>query len=167
MTYSTLHQSPCTDIITSDVLLIPIRLLCDRRFKLSILPILELPHPALRQKARTVKKIDDSIVDLAYNMIDTMRNAGGVGLAANQVGVLRRVIVVQIPHDEIDETQIEDQELNMASIYINPEIVHREGEREVEEAGGRSWTCARANHTCKAPQGLGEGCKREKEGKDR
>ena len=133
MMYSTLHQSPCTDIITSDVLLMLIRLSCDRRFKLSILPILELPHPALRQKARTVKKIDDSIVDLAYNMIDTMRNAGGVGLAANQVGVLRRVIVVQIPHDEIDETQIEDQELNMASIYINPEIVHREGEREVEE----------------------------------
>lgn len=100
---------------------------------MAILPILELPHPALRQKARTVKKIDASIVDLAYNMVDTMRNAGGVGLAANQVGVLRRVIVVQVPHDETDETQIEDQKPNIASIYINPEIVHREGERRVEE----------------------------------
>ena len=110
-----------------------IRLSCARRFELAMLPILELPHPALRQKARTVKKIDASIVDLAYNMVDTMRNAGGVGLAANQVGVFRRVIVVQVPHDETDETQIEDQKPNIASIYINPEIVHREGERRVEE----------------------------------
>ena len=54
-------------------------------------------------------------------MVDTMREARGVGLAANQVGVLKRVIVVELPEEE------------EASIYINPEIVHREGEREVEE----------------------------------
>ena len=54
-------------------------------------------------------------------MVDTMREAGGVGLAANQVGVLKRLIVVQLPDDE------------EARIYINPEIVRREGEREVEE----------------------------------
>jgi peptide deformylase len=55
-------------------------------------------------------------------MIDTMRDAGGVGLAANQVGSLQRVIVVQLPE--------EDEE---ARIYVNPEIVHREGQREIEE----------------------------------
>ena len=55
---------------------------------------------------------------LAYDMVDTMREANGVGLAANQVGVLRRVIVVQLPEEE------------EARIYINPEIVHREGERD-------------------------------------
>ena len=54
-------------------------------------------------------------------MIDTVRDANGVGLAANQVGVLRRVIVIQLP-DETDPR-----------VYINPRIVHREGEREVEE----------------------------------
>ena len=54
-------------------------------------------------------------------MVDTMREAHGVGLAANQVGVLKRMIVVQLPDDE------------EARIYINPEIVRREGEREVEE----------------------------------
>ena len=54
-------------------------------------------------------------------MVDTMREARGVGLAANQVGVLKRMIVVQLPDDE------------EARIYINPEIVRREGEREVEE----------------------------------
>ncbi len=54
-------------------------------------------------------------------MVDTMRNANGVGLAANQVGALWRVITVQLP---------EEQE---ARIYVNPEIVYREGEREIEE----------------------------------
>ena len=54
-------------------------------------------------------------------MVDTMREACGVGLAANQVGVLKRLIVVQLPDEE------------EARIYINPEIVRREGEREVEE----------------------------------
>ena len=75
----------------------------------------------LRQRAKKVRKIDPSVLRLAYDMIDTMQDANGVGLAANQVGVLRRVIVIQLPEEE--ETRI----------YINPEIVHREGEREVEE----------------------------------
>ena len=83
--------------------------------------ILEIPHPALRQRARKVRSLDSSTLRLAYDMVDTMREARGVGLAANQVGVLKRVIVVELPEEE------------EASIYINPEIVHREGEREVEE----------------------------------
>ena len=74
----------------------------------------------LRQRAKKVRKIDSSVLRLAYDMIDTMQEASGVGLAANQVGVLRRVIVIQLPEEE-------------PRIYINPEIVHREGEREVEE----------------------------------
>ena len=89
---------------------------------MSVLPILELPHPTLRQRARKVRGVTPSVVRLAYDMVDTLRDAGGVGLAANQVNSLRRVIVIQLP----DEDQT-------ARIYINPEIVHREGEREVEE----------------------------------
>jgi peptide deformylase len=54
-------------------------------------------------------------------MIETVAYASGVGLAANQVGVLRRVIVIQLPEEE------------EARVYVNPEIVHREGEREVDE----------------------------------
>ena len=88
---------------------------------MAIRPILELPHPALRQRAKKVRKIDSSVLRLAYDMVDTMIDAGGVGLAANQVGVPRRVIVVKLPEEE------------EARIYINPEISHREGEREVEE----------------------------------
>ena len=65
--------------------------------------------------------MDSSILRLAHDMVDTMVAAGGVGLAANQVGVPRRVIVIKLPED--DE----------ARVYVNPEIVHREGEREIEE----------------------------------
>ena len=54
-------------------------------------------------------------------MVETMREAGGVGLAANQVGELRRLVVIQIPEEE------------EARIYINPEILKRGGERHVEE----------------------------------
>jgi peptide deformylase len=88
---------------------------------LAVLPILEIPHPTLRQRARKVRKIGPKTLRLAYDMIDTMRDAGGVGLAANQVGSLQRVIVIQLPNEE------------EASVYVNPEILHREGRREVEE----------------------------------
>jgi peptide deformylase len=68
-----------------------------------------------------VRAIDDNVLRLAYDMVDTMREANGVGLAANQVGELRRVIVIQLPDEE------------EARIYVNPEITLREGERRVEE----------------------------------
>ena len=89
---------------------------------LAVLPIYEFPHMILRQRAKKVRKIDRSILRLADDMIDTMRHSRGVGLAANQVGVLRRVVVIQLEEDEEPRT------------YINPEILHRDGEREVEEA---------------------------------
>ena len=89
---------------------------------MAVLPILELPHPVLRQRAKKVRKIDASVLRLAHDMVETLADANGVGLAANQVGALRRVIVIRL-HEEDEETRI----------YINPEIVLREGEREVEE----------------------------------
>ena len=88
---------------------------------MAILPILELPHPTLRQRARKVRNIDSSILRIAYDMVDTLHDAHGVGLAANQVGDLHRIIVIHVPEEE--DTRI----------YINPEIVQRDGEREVEE----------------------------------
>ncbi len=89
---------------------------------LAVRTVLEFPHPALRRKAKRVRKIDRSIQELADDMIDTLHEVGGVGLAANQVGDLRRVIVIHLTDEEEPRA------------YINPEIVHREGEREIEEA---------------------------------
>ncbi len=85
---------------------------------MALLPILKLPDPLLRRRARKVRQIDSSVLRLAEDMVETMRDANGVGLAANQVGVLKRVIVIQLPEEE------------GARIYVNPEIVHREGERD-------------------------------------
>ena len=88
---------------------------------MSLLHLRTIPDPVLRQKARRVSKIDDALHKLIDDMLDTMRDANGVGLAANQVGVLQRVVVIEIPEE--DQTRV----------LINPEIVRREGERVVEE----------------------------------
>ena len=88
---------------------------------MAIREILQIPHPVLRQRARKVRALSDDVLRLAYDMVDTMRDANGVGLAANQVGELWRVIVIQLPGEE------------EARIYVNPEITIREGERRVEE----------------------------------
>ena len=88
---------------------------------MSLLHLRTIPDPVLRQKARRVSKIDDALHKLIDDMIDTMRDADGVGLAANQVGVLQRVVVIEIPEEE------------QMRVLINPEIVRREGERVVEE----------------------------------
>ena len=88
---------------------------------MAIREILQIPHPLLRQRARRVRALDDEVLRLAYDMVDTMRYAQGVGLAANQVGELVRVIVIQLPEEE------------EARIYINPEITTRGGERKIEE----------------------------------
>jgi len=87
----------------------------------AVLDIRVVPDPILRRKTRRVRDIDASIQRLLDDMLETMHYAGGVGLAANQVGVLHRVAVIQRP---------EDQE---PLFLVNPEVVRREGQREVEE----------------------------------
>ncbi len=88
---------------------------------MAVLPISVLPDAALRQKAKRVTVIDDSIQKLIDDMIDTMRAVSGVGLAAPQVAVSLRVAVIEIPGREV-------------ITLINPEVVKRKGERVVDEA---------------------------------
>jgi peptide deformylase len=87
---------------------------------MAVIPIRTVPDPILRQKASRVKSIDRSIDKLIDEMIETMHSASGVGLAAPQVGIPLRVIVIGIP----DEEEI---------ALINPQIVRRTGERLVNE----------------------------------
>jgi peptide deformylase len=87
---------------------------------MSVLPIRIAGDPVLRQKARKVKKIDASIQRLIDDMIETMHGAPGVGLAAPQIGVGLRVVVIQVPEEEV-------------ITLINPEIVKRSGQRRVTE----------------------------------
>jgi peptide deformylase len=84
--------------------------------------------PILRQKAKKVRAIDASIQRLIDDMIETMRDAPGVGLAANQVGVLLRVIVIEIP-----ETDDRDSPKKELYTLVNPQIVKRSGERRLDE----------------------------------
>ena len=79
-----------------------------------------LPAAVLRKKARKVPAIDKSIQRLIDDMIETMQEVGGVGLAAPQVGVSLRVIVLQMPEEE-------------AVAIINPEVVKQSGEAQVVE----------------------------------
>ena len=62
---------------------------------MSILEIRIVPDPILKMKAHKIKKIDDSIKTLAFDMLETLQDAHGVGLAANQVGVLKGMAVIQ------------------------------------------------------------------------
>ncbi len=88
---------------------------------MAIRALCHLPNdPVLKQKAKKVSTIDGSIQRLIDDMVETMQQVGGVGIAAPQVGVPLRVIVLQMPDEE-------------PVAIINPEIVKRAGEREVIE----------------------------------
>ncbi|MCL5256994.1 MAG: peptide deformylase [Chloroflexi bacterium] len=90
--------------------------------------ILTGEHPVLRQKSRRVKKIDESVRRLAAEMKATLQQASGVGLAAPQIGVQLRLIVVEIPADAEEGTEAYE------AILCNPEIVRASGEVVAEEA---------------------------------
>ena len=87
---------------------------------MGILPIRIAGDPVLREKAKKVRKVDASIQKLIDEMIDTMHAAPGVGLAAPQVGVSLRVVVIETPDEGM-----------MA--LINPEVVKASGKRQVME----------------------------------
>ncbi len=109
----------------------------------AVLPILTAGNPLLRQKTKKIKHVDDSLQRLIDDMIDTMRAAPGVGLAANQVGVPLRLAVIEIPPEapEVEEESLSETPAPAVTeevrgqlyILLNPEIVKREGERDVEE----------------------------------
>ena len=80
-----------------------------------------VPDGILREKAKKIGKIPITLKQYTADMVETMHAENGVGLAANQVGSLQKVAVIQLP--DWDEPMV----------LINPEIVRREGEREVEE----------------------------------
>ena len=87
--------------------------------------IVTLPDPVLRRKARTVTRFDAELQTLIDDMIETLRDAPGVGLAAPQVGVSDRLIVVEYPED--DEQEDAPKKL---SVVVNPEIKETSAETE-------------------------------------
>jgi peptide deformylase len=87
---------------------------------MAVLPILKHPDPVLRRKAKRVSHVDESLNRLIDNMIETMYQASGAGLAAPQVGVSLKIAVIGIPDEEV-------------IVLVNPELVKKSGERVVIE----------------------------------
>lgn len=86
--------------------------------------ILTYPDEILRKKAEPVDIVDDEIKKLVNDMAETMYNEPGVGLAANQVGVLKRVVVIDVEYTDGKPNLI---------VLINPEIVQKEGISSIDE----------------------------------
>ncbi len=89
---------------------------------MSKLKILEFPDKRLRTVAKAVETVDDSIRQLVDDMLETMYDARGIGLAATQVNVHKRVIVIDVSEEKDDPICL-----------INPKIVASEGDEESEE----------------------------------
>lgn len=88
------------------------------------LPIRVYGDPILRKKAEEIEKIDDEIKKLADDMLETCGAVKAAGLAANQVGVAKRIFVIDRTHVNLDENPL---------IIVNPEVLETEGEEIGEE----------------------------------
>jgi len=88
---------------------------------MSIVPITLCGDKILRKKATKVNEIDDKIVGTIANMFETMRNASGIGLAANQIGLNKQIFVV-------DVSPVEDYEKYKPILMINPSIISKSDE---------------------------------------
>lgn len=97
---------------------------------MAVREILTSEHPALRQKAKKVKKIDASLQKLIDDMVETMEDAPGQGLAAPQIGVGLRVIVIDAKPGDTDD---DEKETPVKLQLVNPEIVDASGEQFGEE----------------------------------
>lgn len=89
---------------------------------MAILPIRKFGDPVLREESKTVEQITSELRNTARNMAETMYEAHGVGLAAPQVGILRRVIVVDMGDNDF-------------VVYVNPEITDYSDDTEMDEEG--------------------------------
>jgi peptide deformylase len=92
---------------------------------MSVRPIVFSDDPLLREKSHRVRRVGPDVQQLVDDMVETMRATNGIGLAAIQIGVPERVIVVQLPEDE------EDPESGELYAIINPALARKS--REVEE----------------------------------
>jgi peptide deformylase len=93
---------------------------------MTIKPLIILPDPILRQVSTPVERVDDEVLTLADDMLETMYDAPGIGLAAIQIGIPRRMLVIDVAR-EGEEKQ--------PQVFINPEIVKSSDERSVYEEG--------------------------------
>lgn len=93
---------------------------------MTIKPLIILPDPLLRQVSTSIERVDAELQKLADDMLETMYEAPGIGLAAIQVGVPRRLLVIDVSKEGEDKQPL---------VFINPEIIKSSDERSVYEEG--------------------------------
>lgn len=93
---------------------------------MTIKPLIILPDPLLREISKPIERVDDAVLKLADDMLETMYEAPGIGLAAIQIGVARRLLVIDVAK-EGDPKQ--------PMVFINPEILKSSEESSVYEEG--------------------------------
>lgn len=93
---------------------------------MTIKPLIILPDPLLRQVSTPIERVDDDMRQLADDMLETMYDAPGIGLAAIQIGVPRRLLVIDVAKEGEDKRPL---------VFINPEIITSSDERSVYEEG--------------------------------
>jgi peptide deformylase len=103
---------------------------------MAIREILTAEHQILHQKAKKVKRIDNAILRLVDDMLESMHAAHGLGLAAPQIGIGLRVLVIEMPQDEEEKHPRKERGTTGSGeqiILVNPELVKFEGEQYGEE----------------------------------
>jgi len=93
---------------------------------MTIKPLIILPDPILRQASKPIETVDGDVKKLAADMLETMYDAPGIGLAAIQIGVPRRMLVLDVSKEGDDKAPL---------VFINPEVVASSDERSVYEEG--------------------------------
>ncbi len=93
---------------------------------MTIKPLIILPDPLLRQVSTSIERVDADLRKLVDDMLETMYEAPGIGLAAIQVGVPRRLLVIDISKEDEGKRPL---------VFINPEIITSSDERSVYEEG--------------------------------
>src|SRR3954466_3919441 len=98
---------------------------------MALLPIVEVPDPRLRQISSRVEKVDDEVRALVADMFETMYEAPGIGLAAIQVGVPKRILVIDLQEPEEEG----GEPVRDPRVFINPEIL-QQSEQDVPYTEG-------------------------------
>ncbi len=101
---------------------------------MSVLEILHIPNPKLKRVSEPVTEVDGSVRRILDDMMDTMYDANGIGLAAPQIGIAKRLVVIDVSHD------IEDDDGNVMrgrnpQYFINPEIIESSSDAEPYDEG--------------------------------
>jgi peptide deformylase len=101
-----------------------------------LLSIIEVPDPVLRAPSAPIERVDDDLQRLIASMFETMYEAPGIGLAAVQVAVPRRLVVIDLQDPEpVAEGEEEGPLVRRPHVFINPEIVERSAGRKIYNEG--------------------------------